>query len=165
MRWFRLRPTFSVVLQEPLGVVLDKIKSNFKAEGANENLLIYGEYGELHLPEREHRLWSPHLSWHIQEENDHCRLHGRFAPRVHVWSVVWIAYLLAVFSLFFALMIAWSQQFLGEYPWGYWIALASGLSWIGIYVVANIGQQLSADQMEHLRQDLMRRLEAADIRV
>lgn len=165
MPWFRLRPTFTIALAESRDLVLEKIGRGFPLVQSAEQVLLYGDYGELHLPPAEHRLWSPHLSWNIQEDGAQSRLYGRFAPRVNVWCVVWIVYLLAVFTLFFALVIGATQQLVGHYPWGYWLAVGSALVWFGVYAAAQIGQQLSADQMEHLRQQLLKRLSASQVTV
>lgn len=63
---------------------------------------MFGEYGELHLPPLEHRLWSPLISFYIAEQGseatvDRSLLYGRFAPRVDAGTVVWSSYLFLMF--------------------------------------------------------------------
>lgn len=156
MQWFRFRPTFEVRLEETREVAMEKLKNEFLRLAERDRFAMYGEYGELHLPPAEHRLWSPHLSFYVTERNQDCIIHGRFAPRLDVWTSVWIAYLAMVFSAFFGAMLAYSQWMLGESMWGMIVVVTSLLIVLTLYVVAHIGQQLSADQMEFLRVQLQK---------
>ncbi len=163
MHWLRLRPTFDIELSDARDAAMDKISAEHLRRGKPKDFLVFGEYGELHRHESEHRLWSPHLSFYFHSHADHCRLHGRFAPRVNVWTVVWIAYLAMIFTAFFSAMLAISQSTIGQYPWGWWLAGGSLVSLITIYIIAHIGQQWSADQMHALRDKLDEILQSANI--
>ncbi len=163
MQWLRLRPTFHLELTDSREAVIEKLK-RFHAQVNNaEQFILFGEYGELHLPTREHRLWSPHLSFYVMAAEAGSTIHGRFAPRVDVWTVVWISYLLMIFTAFFAGALAVSQWQLKQPLWGLWLMIASLLIWGMIYVVAQVGQQWSADQMHALRERLEEKLLAAGI--
>lgn len=154
MSWFRLRPTFDLPLDQPREVIISKL-SELQAQHPNKQLfLMFGEYGELHLPPHEHRLWSPHLSFYLNEVDHKAVVHGRFAPRIDVWTVVWIAYLVFLFSAFFGLVLGISQWTLDETAWGLWVAVAAIFLWLSLVVVAHVGQQWSSDQMHHLRDQL-----------
>jgi hypothetical protein len=154
MSWFRLRPTFDIPLNQSREVVIERLVE-LQAQHPNRQLfLMFGEYGELHLPPQEHRLWSPHLSFYLMETDQKAVVHGRFAPRVDVWTVVWIAYLVFLFSAFFGLVLGISQWTLNETAWGVWVAVGAMVLWFSLFVVANIGQQWSSDQMQHLREQL-----------
>ncbi len=163
MQWFRLRPTFDIELNDSRETAMEKISAEAMRRGKSDQFMVFGEYGEVHLPESEHRLWSPHLAFYFHTHSDHCRLHGRFAPRVHVWTVVWIAYLAMIFTAFFSAMVAVSQGTVGQYPWGWWMVGGSLAALVAIYVIAHIGQQWSADQMHLLRDRLEEILDAARI--
>lgn len=154
MSWFRLRPTFDIPLELSRQVVIERL-SELQANYPNRQLfLMFGEYGELHLPSNQHRLWSPHLSFYLIESNDKAIIHGRFAPRVDVWTVVWIAYLVFLFTAFFGLVLGISQLSLNETAWGLWVAVAAMLLWFSLFAIAHVGQQWSSDQMHHLRDQL-----------
>lgn len=163
VQWFRLRPTFDIHLVDSRETAIKKLAAEHAKHPPSKNFLVFGEYGELHLPESEHRLWSPHLAFYFHTHHDHCRLHGRFAPRVNVWTVVWIAYMAMIFTAFFSGMLALSQNAVGHYPWGWWIAGGSLLALFAIYATAHFGQQWSADQMHTLRDRLDQILKSADI--
>lgn len=159
MRWFRLRPTFEVPLPLDRGDVIERFRQAERQLAQPELFRMFGEYGELHLPRREHRLWSPHLSFYVSEPGPgagtgHCSIHGRFAPRVDVWTVVWIAYLALLFTAFFGAALGVSQWQLGDTLWGMWVAGGASLLLGAIYVVAHLGQQWSSDQMHQLRGQL-----------
>jgi hypothetical protein len=163
MQWFRLRPTFQLDLIDSREVVIEKLKRFHGQANNSDHFQLFGEYGELHLPAREHRLWSPHLSFYVLATDNGSTIHGRFAPRVDVWTVVWISYLLMIFTAFFAGALAISQWQLGQSLWGLRLMITALSVWALIYVVAQVGQQWSADQMHALRVRLEATLLAAGI--
>lgn len=154
MQWFRLRPTFEIPLVVGRASASERLKAECDAFGTAELFMVHGEYGELHLPLEQHRLWSPHLSFYLVGRDQNCILHGRYAPRINVWTCVWCVYLAMAFTIFFALTLAYSQWMLGTSAWGLGLALGALLVLLILYVVAHIGQQLSADQMLALRTQL-----------
>lgn len=159
MGWFRLRPTFEIPLSVSRVEVIERLRKAEQAVGEPSRFRMFGEYGELHLPSKEHRLWSPHLTFYISQPGpgagaDESSIHGRFAPRVDVWTVVWIAYLALLFTAFFAGALGISQWQVGEVIWGAWVALAALTLLAAIYLVAHFGQQWSVDQMHQLREEL-----------
>lgn len=154
MSWFRLRPTFDIHVDQPKAAIIEKLTFLQNKAAEKSLFLMFGEYGELHLPANEHRLWSPHLSFYISETNLKTTVHGRFAPRIDVWTVVWITYLVLLFTAFFGAVLGFSQWTLGEVAWGMWVAVVALVLWLSLFVIANIGQQWSSDQMQLLRNQL-----------
>ncbi len=165
MTLFQLRPTFEIPLSDNRSDAIAKLETQFALSSKDEHFLMHGEYGELHLPATEHRLWSPHLSFYVSERNEQCLIHGRFAPRLDVWTFVWVIYLAMSFTAFFGFALAYSQWMLGESGWGLWVASLALLAILTLYVVANIGQQLSVDQMSALRNRLEQTLQSAGVRL
>ncbi|MEO8269765.1 MAG: hypothetical protein ABI557_08595 [Aureliella sp.] len=165
MPLLQLRPTFEVPVAEDRLEVIAKLEAEWARTRAQSDFLLHGEYGELRIAAVEHRLWSPHLSFYVGERDGHALIHGRFAPRLEVWTFVWINYLAMSFTAFFGLVLAYSQWMLGEAMWGLWVALAALSAIVTLYLVANIGQQLSSDQMDALRARLDRILARADVRM
>ncbi len=102
----QLRPTFEVPATEDRQEVIAKLEAEFAKDKAQAGFLMHGEYGELHLAAVEHRLWSPHLSFYVSEREGHALIHGRFAPRLEVWTFVWVIYLAMSFTAFFGLALA-----------------------------------------------------------
>ncbi len=160
---WRLRPTFEFVARDERQTIIEKLQLQYERVADNKSFFMHGEYGELHLPAEEHRLWSPHLSFYVSQREGHSVIHGRFAPRLDVWTFVWVVYLAMAFSAFFGLALAYSQIMLGNTPWGFAVAgigvLAIGL----LYAVAHVGQHWSSDQMHTLRIRLDEVLNAAGV--
>ncbi len=164
MTWFRLQPTFEIELQETRDSAIAKMQAEYQRRGCQSDFLVFGEYGEMHLPESEHRLWSPHLTFYFHPRQELCVVHGRFAPRVNVWTLVWIAYLALVFTAFFGAVGGVTQNMVGEYPWGYWVMVGALVLLGTLYLIAHVGQLWSKDQMQHLREELDRVLQRSGIR-
>lgn len=164
MQWFKLRPTFEIELGSRREDAIQALAQSYRGEPRSDLFFMHGEYGELHLPKAEHRLWSPHLSFYITEpEPDHTLVFGRFAPRVDVWTCVWIFYLVMAFSSFYGFTLAYSQWMLGHTAWGIWLGILPILAIAALYVVAHVGQQWSVDQMHALRSQLDELLERSGI--
>lgn len=163
MTSFRFRPTFELSVAVSRDEAMERLQQEFLRVRDRERFAMYGEYGELHLPSAEHRLWSPHLSFYLLEREQQCFLLGRFAPRPDVWTTVWIVYLAMIFFAFFGAIIAYTQWSVGTTAWGVWIVMASLLVIAGLYGIATIGQQWSSDQMQRLKDELLLRLSSAGV--
>ncbi|GAB5403183.1 MAG: hypothetical protein Aurels2KO_14140 [Aureliella sp.] len=150
----RLRPTFEIAVRCSRDEVITKLEEAAKLQGQHDLFRMHGEYGELHLPIEEHRVWSPHLSFYVTERNDQVLILGRFAPRVDVWTTIWIFYLLMAFTAFFGFTLAYSQWALGHSTWGIWIGVVPVILIALLHVVASIGQTWSDDQMQSLKAQL-----------
>ncbi len=159
----QLRPTFEIPITGDRQAAIDKLQAEFARGSERRNFIMHGEYGELHLPACEYRLWSPHLAFYVSQREGRGLIYGRFAPRLEVWTFVWVIYLAMSFTAFFGLTLAYSQWMLGQSGWGLPIA-ASAIAVIAVlYVVASIGQQWSADQMQALRDRLDSILQRAGV--
>ena len=164
MQLFSLRPTFEIQLMDSQQDAVEKVGRAYKLVENNKLILVFGEYGELHLPPSEYRVWSPYLAFSVNKKGDHSFVHGRFAPRLEVWTFVWICYMTFAFSAFFGLVLGFSQFMIGARAWGTWIGLCALLFWGTLILVAHIGQQLSSDQMHILQTRLNEFLDSADLR-
>lgn len=154
MPLIQLRPTFEIRIAEHRQDAIDKLQAELLRGTQQQDFMMHGEYGELHLPCGEHRLWSPHLSFYVSQRDGRGLIHGRFAPRLEVWTFVWVIYLAMSFTTFFCLTLAYSQWMLGQVGWGLPIAACAVIVIVVLYAVASIGQQWSADQMQALRDRL-----------
>jgi hypothetical protein len=167
--WLQFRPTFQIELKESRQTAVEKLQSHYRTQEKKGDYLLFGEYGELHIPPSRHRLWTPHLSFCITDklaggEPASGLIHCRYAPRIEVWTFVWIVYLAMAFTAFFGLILVCSQWQLGEFPWGWALTFPPLLVILGLYLVAHLGQQLSEDQMIELRDRLNRTLLDAQIK-
>ena len=153
MSLFKLRPTFEIALSIERQAAIARLEE-LEPRTGHIHLLLHGEYGELHLPKDSHRLWSPHLSFYVAEREGRGLIYGRFAPRIEVWTFVWIVYLAMSFSSFYGFALGYSQWMLKTSPWGLMVGFLSIAVILTLYLIALVGQQWSADQMLELRQEL-----------
>ncbi len=165
MSWFKLRPTFTVAIRQDRNTAIERLAQAAAQCGQAEAFRMHGEYGELHLPREEHRVWSPHLSFYVIDHESRQEIFGRFAPRVDVWTSVWIFYMLMAFTSFFGFTLAYSQWALNQSVWGFWIGAVPLVLILTLYLIAHIGQQLSVDQMHQLRDQFEQLLRDAQIDV
>jgi hypothetical protein len=109
---------------------------------------------ELFVAESERRFWSPHLSIQVEDKDNGSVLSGRFSPRAEVWTLIMFVYFLMAFAVVFGSAYGYVQWLLGETPWGL-LAVPAGIAVIVLLHIASIvGQRLSEDQMEMLRERL-----------
>lgn len=156
-----MRPTFEMELPYSKEEVIRRIGVELKKPNRNNTCLLFDQYAELHIPESDIRYWSPHLSLSFDGDGIHTRVHGRFAPRQEVWTLVWVIYLVLAFSAFFSSVFECAFWMMGQSSW---FGLAAILALVGIgllYLVSQIGQLLSADQMIALKSDWQRLIEGA----
>ncbi len=125
MQWYKLRPTFERSLRGDIEMVKERLQAAYERTRDPSRFGMYGEYGELHLPRHQHRLWSPHLSFYLCEHEGRCLVRGRFAPRQDVWTFVWVVYLFMAFSAFYGLSLGYAQWHVGEPMWGIGVAVAA----------------------------------------
>lgn len=163
MHWFRLRPTFELTLAESGEQAKEKLQLYFSQLQEQKSFAMYGEYGELHLRPEQHRLWSPYLSFTVVDSGVERQVLGRFAPRMEVWTFVWILYLAFGFSAFFGGMLACSQWMLGHTVWGALIVIIGLAAIAAISFVAHLGQHWSSDQMSELKNRLEQVLDASGV--
>ncbi len=148
-----MRPTFTTVIPLPQNLVMMKLSEELRKPERQATCLAFDRYFELHISESELRYWSPHLSLTLDGDDHQTIVTCRFAPRQNVWTLVWILYLAFAFTLFFAIVFAYSHWILKSSTW---ISLLIPLSLFGIamlYIISQTGQSWSSDQMAELRHD------------
>jgi hypothetical protein len=67
MGWFRLRPTFEIPVSVSRVEAIPRLRTTEQKIGKPAQFRMFGEYGELHLPPEQHRLWSPHLTFYVSQ--------------------------------------------------------------------------------------------------
>ena len=119
MTTIRLRPTFSIGLEDATDAVMNRIESAVK----NQPEEIAGQFRAGHamisIVESKRHFWSPWLHLDIRDGDNESekQLVGRFSPHPSIWTAFMFTYLsLAVLS-FFSLVIGYSQQLAGQGSW------------------------------------------------
>ena len=148
-----LRPTFEFELPYDCEIVAARLGQELRSEAARTTNIFFGKYAELHIPSKDIRLWSPHLSLYLEGNEDHTRVICRLGPRQEIWTFVWILYLALTFLAFFAVIYTISLWSLGQYTW---FGLFPPIAMLGIgliYLASRVGQSWSSDQMHLLREE------------
>ena len=124
------------------------------AEWADQTVSL-GSCAEFRVPSAEQRFWSPQLSVQAEPESDgNTRLHCRYSPRPEVWTLCMFVYSLGAFGICAAAMAGYVQWTLNSTPWA-WVGVPVGVALIAaVHGASLVGQTLSRDQMEMLRERL-----------
>lgn len=148
-----MRPTFQMVVPVSKQELHRRIHERLTSCQWKWESYSFDGYFEMHVPTKDIRCWSPHLSISMDEHGGETRIYGRFAPRQQVWTLVWVLHLAFVFSALFALLFALSSMHAkdNEWRWIWMLCPASVLGIVLLYVVSYVGQSWSRDQIDSLR--------------
>ena len=156
MKSLKMQPTFT--LEMPLSKTdsIARFREAIDAAGLENHADSAGTCIDFKIDPAEQRFWSPHLSVQISDTDTGSQLFGRFSPRPEVWTMFMAIYAVVTIAIFAALIYGYVQWFLGESPWALAIVPAGVLIIGGLHLASLIGQSLSSDQMDLLRERLDR---------
>lgn len=151
----RHRPTFTVPLELGREDAIERIRENLASRDELQGRWRgKGRWAEIHVPEHERKIWSPHLSLRVDHAETGCTLFGRFAPDAEVWTFFMFIYIGVAFLVLFGATFGYVQWASDESAWGLWAV------WIGVpilallHIASAVGQRLGNDQMHDLREIL-----------
>lgn len=151
MSSFRIRPRFKEQLT--LNKEAFKEQINLSLESSTECVgLISESYCVLKIPTQERHYWSPQLTITIEDEDDgeQITVRGLYGPKPSVWAVFFMSYAaLAVLALF-AGVYGLSQMMLEKPAPILWAVPVLGGIALVLYVIAQGGQKIGAEQMFRL---------------
>jgi hypothetical protein len=98
------------------------------------------------LPEERH-FWSPQLNISLEEKEDGTLIRGLYGPNPSIWAMFFFAYAALGIIILFAGMVVLSQLSLGMETPLWWLLLLSSILFLIIYLTAQIGQKIGAQQM------------------
>jgi hypothetical protein len=147
----RFRPHFRLLVDLPREEAIALLRSRLAESRSRDCWKGKGRWCEIHLPEQEQRLWTPHLSLRLDHEPQGSSIFGRFAPRPEVWTFFMFLYVLVAFLILFGGTFGYVQWASGEIAWGLW-AVWLGLPFLALLHIASyVGQRLGQAQMEELQ--------------
>jgi len=116
----------------------------------------------LTVPTSQQSFWSPWLMLDVTPRDDGARLHGKFSPHPSVWTGFVFGYLTLSVVCLVALVIAASSVLVpgSGQSWALWLAAGAALAIAGLWSASQVGQRLARTQMEHLKRELDRALQA-----
>lgn len=119
------------------------------------------------VPPAQQHFWSPWLTVELSARGAATSLQARFSPHPSVWTGFTFGYLALGLVLAVALVIAGSGALLpgGDQSWAWWVAGGAAVAMIGMWWASQIGQRLAHDQMELMRGELDRAIDACRAQV
>ena len=153
MSSFRLRPCFSLAIDSPAEAARESIVAHLKRDGAHCEVKTFPGIVSLYIPEADTHFWSPRLSVSIDPHDEGgSLLQGTYGPDTNVWAIFVYGYLLTGSVGLFSGILGFCQWKLGYPPWALWIFAVALVGAAGLYVFAQFGQKLGAQQTFLLHQ-------------
>ena len=121
-------------------------------------------YAELCVAEEDKHLWSPRLAIYVEDTPGGAHLHCRLQPAPEVWTFFLALYAVSGIAFMSAAFYGYSQWTIDKTPWAALGMPIAALMALGLYLGALAGQRMGHDQMDILRAQLERSLDAYDIR-
>ena len=170
-----LRPTFTIGLAEPTGVVLRRLRAHMQAPqvqvrwaqrpggGGPVSTREDQDHVVLCMDPAVRHFWSPWLMLDVQQLDDSTHLYGRFSPHPSVWTGFAFCYLTLTAIAFFSLIFAWASQLSGSgKPMVGIIAPICAVIALALWWSSQVGQRLAAAEMTTLRACLDAALKAEE---
>ncbi|MEM9328411.1 MAG: hypothetical protein AAGA85_22275 [Bacteroidota bacterium] len=150
MSSFRVRPRFKHLVKMPASEVESVIMSSIK-----EERYVYAEgflqgHADLKIPVEERHYWSPQLHVSTEQTADGTIIRGLYGPNPTVWGLFFFGYLTLGVLFFFAGFWGMTKLTLGHTANILWaLPILAGLA-LTLYIIAQMGQKIGADQMYRL---------------
>lgn len=104
----------------------------------------------LMIPMTERHFWSPQLSLSFEQTDEGTIIRGLYGPNPTVWAIFFFGYISLGILALFALMAGSSQWMLGMEAPLLWVVPACAVVALILYLVAQAGQKVGAEQMYRL---------------
>jgi len=152
MSSFRLRPRFSHYTDSDFNAIRNMVENEVGPEGTDCDLDIRNGHISVKIPDKERHFWSPQLDLSIEKEEgeDKTLIRGHYGPNPHTWALFTYGYV--ILSILFVFVGIWvmSKYTLGKSAPEIWLLLALAALGVSLYIVAQFGQKLGAEQMYQL---------------
>lgn len=141
----RIRPRFRHQLNQPESTVKEKLLEGLKDE-RDIHLVRAKQYIIIEYNDNVRHYWSPQLQLSFEENEEGTLIRGLYGPHPNVWSIFFYGYAsMAVIGTFLAI-IGISQYMVNETSWAFLGVGLCGIIAAILYVVAQFGQKVGAEQ-------------------
>ncbi len=154
MSSFHIRPRFHQEVESNPETFRDQLVSRLRQQGDRFEIKSFPDFVCLRIHERDRHFWSPRLNLSLEPgEEGKTVVHGIYGPNANVWSLMLFSYLIVGFLGIIAGVIAFSHWMIGSgQTWGYWLLGIAVAGLLSLYLVAQVGQKLGAQQTFLLHQ-------------
>ena len=153
MSSFSIRPRFKQLVELTPEAIEERIQEQAQRDCHNCEVKSFRDFISIRIAESDRHFWSPRLHLDLEaEDGEGTHVRGIYGPNANVWALFFYSYLCIGFLGFIAGTIALTQVSLGSYPWGFWILGPLLLVALILYLTAQFGQKLGAQQTFQLHQ-------------
>lgn len=160
------RPAFSVEVACPSRQLLQRLYERLgdgrhqlrrtRAFSGGESAPRDHDHFVLTVADDQQRVWSPWLRVEVTPLGEGAHLAARFSPHPSVWTLFAFSYIGMSVILMISLCYSAALAMMGASPWTLAVSLATALVMLGMWVISQVGQRWSSDQMQELRDALER---------
>jgi len=147
MSSFRLRPRFSHTIDLSMDDMRDRLVRQARDDGDRCEVKCFPGYLTLRIPEADQHRWSPQLNLSLESDTPgKTHVEGTYGPNTNVWSAYLYAYLLVGTAGIFSGIFGACQWCIGATAWGLGVFAITVALAVGLYILAQFGQKLAAQQ-------------------
>lgn len=149
MSSFRLRPRFQHFTDLDVKAIESLVQKEKENADTDCDLSILSGYIVVRIPPEDRHFWSPQLSLSIEEEEEDGKtlIRGFYGPNPNTWALFTYGY--AVLGIAFVFIGIWgmAKLTLDKAAHELWILPILGVLALTLYIIAQFGQKLGAEQM------------------
>lgn len=147
MSSFGIRPRFTQTLDLAMEEAHARLARAVEAGADPCEMKVFPGFICLRIPEQDRHFWSPRLNLEFEGTQDgKTRIEGIYGPNANVWGLFLYGYLLTGTFGLFSGIFGLAQCLIGKHPWALWIFGAMLALALALYLVAQFGQKLGAQQ-------------------
>lgn len=153
MSSFRIRPHFIHEEDKPRELFQNEIVRYVEAEEERIRVKTFPDYLTLVIPDEDQHFWSPQLNLSLDpSESGGTKVTGTYGPNTNVWSMYLYGYLTGFCFALVSTVFGISKWIVSGWTLGFYLIGASYAILIVLYLSAQIGQKLAAQQTFELHQ-------------
>ncbi|NVK03519.1 MAG: hypothetical protein HWD92_01800 [Flavobacteriia bacterium] len=142
----RVRPRFKHEVEGSAKEIHQKLVDGFKQHSDKVHLIERRHLLIVEFNEPLRHYWSPQLQLSAEETEDGTIVRGLYGPHPNVWSIFFYGYAaMGVLGTFLAI-IGMSQAMVQEQYWAFFAMGACGIIALILYIIAQFGQKIGAEQ-------------------
>lgn len=153
MSSFRIRPHFVHEESKPSAQFQNEIVRYIEDEEDRVHVKTFPDYLTLVIPEEDQHFWSPQLNLSLDPtEGGGTKVTGTYGPNTNVWSMYLYGYLIGFCCALVSTVFGVSKWIVSGWTTGFYLMGVSYAVLFGLYLSAQIGQKLAAQQTFELHQ-------------
>lgn len=147
-----LRPRIKLISNLDEDEIISRIKNKINDQNNKCTGWAKEGYALICAPETERHIWTPQLNLQLEKAEEGTEIRGVIGPSASVWTAFAFTFSILGFIAFIALFWGLSRLSLDYSADILWIVPLAMLLIFGVYMLARVGQQLSKDQVKHLKE-------------